>query len=44
MTPKKTMPSTTPLIGPEQIALLERLSNAVAVSGAEHEVRKIVME
>ncbi|HAL16880.1 MAG TPA: hypothetical protein DCP32_09045, partial [Anaerolineaceae bacterium] len=43
MTPKKTTPSTTPLIGAEQIALLERLSNAVAVSGAEHEVRKIVM-
>lgn len=43
MTPKKTSPSTTPFIGTEQIALLERLSNAVAVSGAEHEVRKIVM-
>jgi putative aminopeptidase FrvX len=34
----------TPLIGSEQIALLERLSNACAVSGDESEVRAIVME
>jgi tetrahedral aminopeptidase len=33
-----------PEIGPEQIALLERLSNAVAVSGDEGEVRAIVLE
>jgi endoglucanase len=31
-------------IGAEQIALLEKLSNAVAVSGNEHEVRAIVLE
>jgi endoglucanase len=33
-----------PLIGDEQIKLLERLSNACAVSGDEGEVRKIVLE
>ncbi len=33
-----------PQIGPDQIALLERLSNAVGVSGEENEVRAIVME
>jgi endoglucanase len=33
-----------PPIGDEQIKLLERLSNACAVSGAEGEVRKIVLE
>jgi len=43
MTPKKASTQITPQIGPEQIALLERLSNAVAVSGAENEVRKIVL-
>jgi len=33
-----------PQIGEEQLKLLERLSNAVAVSGDEGEVRKIVLE
>jgi tetrahedral aminopeptidase len=33
-----------PTIGPEQLTLLERLSNAAAVSGDEGEVRKIVLE
>jgi tetrahedral aminopeptidase len=33
-----------PAIGAEQIALLERLSNACAVSGEEAEVRAIVLE
>lgn len=33
-----------PVIGAEQIALLERLSNACAVSGDEAEVRTIVLE
>jgi endoglucanase len=37
-----TVTSASPLIGPDQIGLLERLSNAVAVSGAENEVRRIV--
>jgi putative aminopeptidase FrvX len=32
------------LVGSDQIALLERLSNACAVSGGEGEVRKIVLE
>ncbi len=36
--------SETPSIGEEQIALLEKLSNAVAVSGDEGEVRSIVIE
>jgi len=34
----------TPTVGAEQIALLERLSNACAVSGNEGEVRVIVLE
>ena len=34
----------SPQIGEEQINLLERLSNACAVSGDESEVRKIVLE
>ncbi|MBE3039564.1 MAG: M42 family peptidase [Chloroflexi bacterium] len=34
----------TPVIGAEQLALLERLSNACGVSGDEGEVRAIVME
>ena len=34
----------SPEIGKEQIALLEKLCNAVAVSGDEHEVRQIVLE
>lgn len=33
-----------PSIGPEQIALLERLCNASAVSGDEREVRSIILE
>lgn len=33
-----------PGIGPEQYALLERLSNACAVSGDEREVRAIILE
>ena len=36
--------SLAPQIGPEQIELLEALSNAVAVSGDEREVRAIVLE
>ena len=36
--------SAMPVIGSEQLALLERLSNACAVSGDENEVRAIVME
>jgi tetrahedral aminopeptidase len=33
-----------PEIGPSQIELLEKLCNATAVSGDEHEVRQIVLE
>jgi endoglucanase len=33
-----------PEVGASQIALLEKLCNAVAVSGDEHEVRQIVLE
>ena len=33
-----------PQIGPSQIQLLEKLCNATAVSGDEHEVRQIVEE
>src|SRR5512139_2522814 len=40
MTQKKNLPQ----IGDEQLNLLERLSNACAVSGDEGEVRKIVLE
>ncbi len=36
--------SQAPVIGADQMALLERLSNAVAVSGDEGEVRAIVRE
>jgi endoglucanase len=41
-----TLPSkpNLPKIGASQIALLEQLSNAVAVSGDEREVRSIVLE
>jgi tetrahedral aminopeptidase len=35
---------TTPTLGPAQIGLLEKLSNACAVSGDEQQVRKIVIE
>ena len=38
-----TLPLSFPQIGEEQIKLLERLSNACAVSGDEGEVRKIVL-
>ena len=38
------MPENTPVIGKTQIRLLERLCNAVAVSGDEAEVRAIVLE
>ena len=33
-----------PEIGPDQFALLEKLTNTIAVSGDEHEVRQIVLE
>ncbi len=39
-----TRNQTPPQIGEEQIKLLERLSNACAVSGDEGEVRKIVLD
>lgn len=39
----KSLPQA-PVIGSQQIALLERLSNACAVSGDEGEVRAIVLE
>jgi len=39
-----TNQTQAPQIGAEQIALLERLTNAVAVSGDEAEVRAIVLE
>jgi putative aminopeptidase FrvX len=39
-----TLPAETPGIGAEQIALLEKLSNACAISGDEQQVRKIVLE
>lgn len=38
------LPAETPGIGAEQIALLEKLSNACAISGDEQQVRKIVLE
>jgi endoglucanase len=44
MTAETTTNSNTPQIGEEQIALLERLCTAVAVSGDEGEVRAIVLE
>ena len=44
MTERKENLSQAPEIGSEQIALLEKLSNAVAVSGDESEVRRIVLE
>jgi endoglucanase len=39
-----TTPNSAPQLGADQIALLERLSNAIAVSGDEGEVRAIVLE
>jgi len=44
METRKERSSQTPQIGAEQIALLEKLSNAVAVSGDEAEVRAVVLE
>lgn len=44
MTSTKPIDQMTPSIGEPQISLLEKLSNAVAVSGNEGEVRKIVLE
>jgi putative aminopeptidase FrvX len=44
MTVTAPLPPETPQIGPEQIALLEKLCNACAVSGDEQQVRKIVLE
>jgi endoglucanase len=44
MTPEKERSSQPPVVEDEQIALLEKLSNAVAVSGDEGDVRKIVLE
>jgi len=35
---------STPKIGEEQIALLEKLSNAIGVSGDEGEIRSIILE
>ena len=43
MTSKKQTPKA-PVIGPEAVALLERLCNASAVAGDEREVRSIVLE
>lgn len=44
MSPKSSQNPTTPLIGAEQIELLEKLSNACGVSGDEGEIRSIVLE
>jgi endoglucanase len=44
MSPTKKTTSTAPTIGADQIALLERLCNAISVSGNESEVRTIVLE
>lgn len=44
MSEQNDLPLLMPVIGAEQIALLEKLSNAVAVSGDEGEVRSIVLE
>lgn len=44
MTSKKLSSLHSPKFGKNQVALLERLSNAVAVSGDEGEVRSIVLE
>ena len=40
----KISTSTKLGIGQDQINLLEKLCNAVSVSGDEHEVRQIVLE
>lgn len=39
-----TVNDTAPVVGAEQVALLERLCNATAVTGDEREVRAIVLE
>ena len=39
----ETTESSVPQIGTPQIKLLEKLCNATAVSGDEHEVRQIVL-
>jgi len=44
MSANLTLPPGTPRIEEPQLALLERLSNACAVSGDEQQVRKIVLE
>lgn len=44
MTDRKPTLTQAPEIGAEQIALLAKLSNAVAVSGDEGEVRRIVLD
>ena len=44
MAEKNTSPSSLPHIDAEQIALLEKLCNACAVSGDESEVRAIVLQ
>jgi putative aminopeptidase FrvX len=44
MTNSTPLPPETPRIGAEQIALLEKLSNACGVSGDEQQVRRIVLE
>lgn len=44
MTENRLTSTNAPLIGSDQISLLEKLSNACAVSGDESEVRTIVLE
>ncbi len=44
MNHKNKLKQQTPEIGEEQIGLLERLSNAISISGDEGAVRKIVVE
>jgi endoglucanase len=44
MQPSNKLQQQNPLIGPDQVTLLERLSNASGVSGDEGEVRAIVLE
>ncbi len=44
MSPQDRTPLAESLVGDAQIRLLERLSNAAAVSGDEGEVRRIVLE
>lgn len=44
MNETSSLPSNAPVIGAEQIALLEKLSNAVGVSGDEKQIRAIILE